>query len=383
MGGPKALAVAPDGRILVLESLNKRVQAFDTKGNPVPCFTPAGQMFMLNTSEIAADLDQGKLPEAFQAGLLANGALFQFLLPATFVPQLDSGKFQPENDPLIRALSQRGVALAYDRQNMSDPALSAQIKVVKPGSEWIITDPRKMAWTVVSKEGLLSVYRRPVQVSVRVQKPGEIWLLVDELIGNAWKLSPSTAEPGKTRVQIAISFFPLRGLRVGEVTYLDMAVEAQGFVYVLSYQGDGSKSTDYLLDVYSPDGQFVFRSPDPSVTKTPQNVVAGRMTVDIWRNLYALTFESIRGLKGGPQPGLAHWMPTPPLFTLDLKLQKDFNDRNIGVIAAAFAAHKVQLSSQAFIIVNNPEGAWEVKDGQTIYHVYRSGDGLQVYSIPA
>jgi hypothetical protein len=273
------------------------------------------------------------------------------------------------------------VILSYDPEDMSDPTISAQIKVVKAGSEWIITDPRKMAWTIVSKEGSLSVYRRPVQVSVSVQKPGEIWLLVDDLTGSAWKLSPSTAEPGKSLVQIAISFFPLRGLRVGEVTYLDMAVEAQGFVYVLSYQGDGSKTTDYLLDVYAPDGQFVFRSPDPSVTKKPQNVVAGKMTVDIWRNLYALTFEDLRGMTGGPQPGLAHWNPTPPLFTLELTLQKDFNDLNIGVIAAAFALHDVQLSNQAFIVVNNREGAWEVKDVSMIYHIYRSGDGLQVYSI--
>src|SRR6185369_4185430 len=60
MGGPKALAVAPDGRILVLESTNKRVQAFDTKGNPVPCFTPSADLFTLSTIEIAADLNQRK-----------------------------------------------------------------------------------------------------------------------------------------------------------------------------------------------------------------------------------------------------------------------------------------------------------------------------------
>lgn len=47
------------------------------------------------------------------------------------------------------------------------------------------------------------------------------------------------------------------------------------------------------------------------------------------------------------------------------------------------AAHQLTLSKQAFITVVDPEGSWQVKDGTTIYHVYRSGDGLQVYAVPA
>jgi hypothetical protein len=383
VNGPKVLAVAPDGRILVLESIGKRIQAFDTKGNPVPSFTPSGSSFELPTAAIAAELDQGKVPEAFQAALVASGATFQFTLPVSFITQLDAGIFQPAGDPLILALSRKGVILSYDPDHMNDPALSAQIKIVKAKSEWIITDPRRAAWTIVSKGESLSVLQRPDQVAISVEKPGANWLLVDRYTGRAWKLSPSTADPTKTLVSFAYSFFPLRGLRVGELTYLDMAVEAQGYIYVLMFQGDGSKTTDYLLDVYSPDGKWLFRSPDPSKTLKPENVVAGKMTVDVWRNLYALTYESIHGVKGGPEPGIAHWLPTPPLFSLDLKLQTDFNDKNIGVISVAFGDHKVPLSSKAFIVVNDREGAWEVKDGITIYYVYRSGDGLQVYSIPA
>ncbi len=36
--GPRALCLALDGRLLVLESVNKRIQAFDVNGNPVPYF---------------------------------------------------------------------------------------------------------------------------------------------------------------------------------------------------------------------------------------------------------------------------------------------------------------------------------------------------------
>jgi hypothetical protein len=381
--GPKALTVTPDGRILVLESLNLRVQAFDTKGNAVPGFTPFPQMFALNTAEIAPALDQKEVPEAFQQALVVDGFFFLFTLPLAFVEQLNSAKFAPENDPLVKALSEQGIMLAYDPQHMGDPLKSAQIQVVTAGSSWIITDPRNMQWQILNKDGALRVYERPVDVDVQVEKPGRIWLLIDRFSGNAWKLLPSAADPDQTLVRQATSFFPLRGMRGGALTFLDMATEAQGYVYVLSYQGDGSKTTDYLLDVYGPDGSFVLRSPDPSVTQAPQNVVAGRIAVDIFRNLYALAFEKIRGPQGGPQPGLAHWMPTPPLFTLDVKLQRDFNDLNIGVIKQAFDSQGVGLSDKAFIVVNNREGAWEVKDGVVIYHVYRSGDGLQVYTVAA
>ncbi|MES2178971.1 MAG: hypothetical protein V4550_14015 [Gemmatimonadota bacterium] len=38
ISGPAGIAVALDGRVLILESLNQRIQAFDTRGKPVPYF---------------------------------------------------------------------------------------------------------------------------------------------------------------------------------------------------------------------------------------------------------------------------------------------------------------------------------------------------------
>jgi hypothetical protein len=383
MQGPAALAVAPDGRILVLETLNGRVQAFDTKGNPVPGFTPDPVLFTLPLAEVAASLNAGQVPEVFQAALQAAGATFGFFLPVSFAAQLDKAAFEPKDDPLIEALSESGVILAYDPDHLHDPAVSAQITVVKAGASWIITDPRGMAWQVLSQDEHLAVYRRPTQVEVRTQTPGKQWLLLDQHAGAAWQLAPSPAEPDRAQVRSSLSYFPLRSGRLGSVTFVDMGVESQGYIYVLSYQGTGSKPTDYVLDVYGPDGRFVLRSPDPSVTTNPQNIVAARIAVDIWRNLYALGFEALQGPNGAPQPGLAHWVPTPPLFSLPLTSQPDFNQRNIGAVAQAFAAHQIHLSAQAFIIVDDPDGAWQVKDSPVIYHVYRSGDGLQVYSVPA
>jgi len=381
MQGPRALAVAPDGRILVLESINHRVQAFDTNGNGVPGFTPGGVLATVDTATVAAALDAGTVPEAVQSALAEAGLTFVGTIDASFAAQLDTATYGAQDDPLIAALSAQGVLLAYEPTALGDPTQSAQIEVVTAGSAWKVTDPRGFAWGIAAGEGGLTISRRLSPVEVRVEHAGQQWLLVDGSTVAAWRLAQSTGSPGTTEVRACLTYFPLRPARTGSITYLDMAVESQGFVYVLGYWNDGSKSGDYLLDVYAPDGTFVLRTPDPSVTSTPQNVVAGRIAVDIWRNLYALTYEQLQA--PWPQPGIAHWMPTPPLFTLSLSTQPDFNQQNIGAVTRDFAAMGVTLSNQAFITIDDPDGAWQVKDGTTIYHVYRSGDGLQVYAVPA
>lgn len=266
---------------------------------------------------------------------------------------------------------------------MDDPGASAQIKVVKQGASWVITDARQASWQLLAEDGAISVYARLGRADVRVEKAGERWLVVDGVGGAAYKLSQSAVSSTQTDVRACQSWFPLRGVRDREVTYLDLAVEAQGYVYVLSHQLDGAEPADYLLDVYGPDGKWVFRTPDPSLSKTPQNVVAGKLAVDIWRNLYALSFETLHGPNGDPQPGVAHWAPTPPLFTLPLSRQLAYDQPNIGAVQQDFAMHSIRLSNQAFVTVVEPHGAWQVKDGAAVYDIYRSGDGLQVYSLSA
>ncbi len=383
--GPKALAVAPDGRILILESLNNRVQAFDIQGNAVPCFTPNPYVFTLNTADVATALDAGTVPDIFINSLVNAGENYVGPLPDnSFIAELDGGKFQSQNDPLILALSTLGINLAYDPEDMSDPTQSAQIQVVQAGQSWIITDPRQQAWPILNQSSLLNVYKRPVLPVIKVQSSGNQWLITDNLLGNSWLLQVSSDKPDVVEIFDCFTYFPLQtGPNGDNLNYLDMAVEAQGYMYVLSYQNDGSATTDYLLDLYAPDGTFLVRSPDPSKTTNPQNIVAGKITVDIWRDLYALTYETLNGPNGVTQPGLAHWMPTPPLFSLPLTEQPNFNAQNISAIQADFAAHGITLSNQAFILIENLDGYWQVKDGETIYHVYRSGNALQVYSVPA
>ncbi|MFG2226603.1 hypothetical protein [Streptomyces sp. NPDC048644] len=382
--GPKALAVAPDGRILVLESLNNRIQAFDTKGNPVPSFTTGAAVCRVPTAQLADGLDAGRVPEALHTALQEANATLLFPLDPGFAGQLDSARFQPEKDPLIDTLAANGVVPAYDPDHMTDPAKSTQITVVEAGHSWLLSDPRGMAWQVRSGAHGLGVHHRPTATTIRVQRAGAQWLVLDDDRGNAWKLVPDPADATRTEVYACTSSFPLRGdgVTAGDsVTFLDMAVESQGYLYVLSYSGAGSRPEDYLLDVYGPDGRFLVRTPDTTVTKTPQNIVAAKIAVDVWRNLYALGYAPLAETRNGPS--FAHWTPTPPLFTLPLTAQPHYDSQNISAVRADFAGHDITLTNAAAVTVTVPGGAWQVQDGATIYHLYRSGDGLQVYTIPA
>jgi len=85
--------------------------------------------------------------------------------------------------------------------------------------------------------------------------------------------------------------------------YLDMAVESTGYIYVLSYSGDGAVVGDYNLDIYKPDGTFLSRT---------NGLSAGRLTVSYWRNLYSLNFASITGDSGKTEPSFSQWIPSTP-----------------------------------------------------------------------
>jgi hypothetical protein len=388
--GPIALAIAPDGRILVLENLNERIQAFTTKGNPVPCFTQRPKLFSLGLNDVAADLDAGTMPIALQRALESNGTAFLFPLPVFFIPQLDSGQLQPSSDPLIGFFSTNGVALTYDHAQMGNHDASCYLTVVAAGTSWTLTDASgKCVYQITNLgAGVINVSRVVTQVSVHTIETGRSWTVSDTSGASTWLIRPAFADPTQVDVFVYVSYMSLYNPeRRTDITYLDMATEAQGYIYVLSYTGDGSQVSAYRLDVYGPDGQFLFRSPSASQIGRGQYVTAARIAVDVWRDLYALTYQKLDKPAGArPEPGIAHWNPTPPLFSLDLSAQRDFDGRNIAAVINYFAANKITLSpAQTFIAVKSDAGYYQVQDPSVnaLYDVFRSGDALQVYSIQA
>ncbi|WP_434417947.1 hypothetical protein [Nannocystis pusilla] len=87
------------------------------------------------------------------------------------------------------------------------------------------------------------------------------------------------------------------------VTYLALCVESKGYVYVLSRVGNGYASADFWLDVYTPQGGPLF---------SQQGLVAGGLTVDLWRNLYTLNYQQILGTGGRAEPSTSIWIPGTP-----------------------------------------------------------------------
>ncbi|WP_417696599.1 hypothetical protein [Pseudomonas sp.] len=99
------------------------------------------------------------------------------------------------------------------------------------------------------------------------------------------------------------SMLPLTIKTRDQSTYLDLDVEAKGYVYVLSYTGDGSSPDNYYMDIYTPKGDLLVST---------QGVAAGKLTVSLDRNVYALNYELIHGADGRPEPSISHWMPPAP-----------------------------------------------------------------------
>ena len=83
------------------------------------------------------------------------------------------------------------------------------------------------------------------------------------------------------------------------VTYLDIAVEGAGYIYVLSYIDSGRTPENYRLDVYTPTGQFLFRT---------SSVAAANIAVDLYRNVYSLNYETVDDAPR-TEPSLSQWQP--------------------------------------------------------------------------
>ncbi|MBB3226351.1 hypothetical protein FHW69_000941 [Luteibacter sp. Sphag1AF] len=85
-------------------------------------------------------------------------------------------------------------------------------------------------------------------------------------------------------------------------TYLDLAVEAKGYLYVLRCRSP-VRPENYMVDLYQPDGTFL--------TSTPR-VTADKITVDLLRNMFSLNYEVIYGKDGRPEPSVSLWIPPAP-----------------------------------------------------------------------
>jgi len=379
--GPKAISVTPDGRVLILETLNKRIQSFDTKGNPVASFL-GERLFTLDAAEYAPDLDNGVFSEALQLQFQSHGLTHIFDLSTSLVGDLDQGVL---SDNIINAFANEGVYLSYDSTQMDNDQVSSYVTVVVAGAEWNITDPtRNAVYDIRKNNDALNVYDVLNNVTVDVRAQGSIWVVEDWNGAQSYYIAQDEVNSQVLNVNRYLSYMALYNPdNRTDITYLDVAVEAKGYIYVLAYVGSGKDPSDYTLDIYEPDGTFLVRTPDSRMQPTnPQYVSAARLVVDVWRNVYTLNYEPIIGPNNTTEPSISHWVPTPPLFDLDLSQQPDFDNGDVPAVQADFAAHGITLANPTQIVTVSQSGYWTVSDPTQTYDVIRSGSNLEVYSIP-
>jgi hypothetical protein len=79
-----------------------------------------------------------------------------------------------------------------------------------------------------------------------------------------------------------------------------MSSELKGYIYILSYKGEGNSVDDYVLDIYEPGGSWLSGT---------NGVNAAQMVVNQWRTVYTLDYQHFAGPGGRVEPSVSSWIP--------------------------------------------------------------------------
>lgn len=381
--GPRALSITQDGRILVLETQNRRVQAFDVNANPVACFD-AGEVTTLSAATYEADLDQSivsaDLRDAFAAAGVAlsqhwmirdGDAVYEVVQAANNQLQLNrngaplSASWQITNsaDNAVYAATLGADAITVTLPGGGSLSLPTTVRddldmgivdlqmIAAFAGQQITLSPQSVAEgsglyvdpsatipdlcrgivPAAITDALASVYLSlssaamvRSEVTCTVRAPATSWLINDPDAAASYAITLDAADIGQLVVTVLSPFVHLQtdGVQTDRTgtdadssgeTYLDLTTEMKGYLYVLGYTGTGSQADQYFLDLYDPLGHFLSRTPDSS--KGVPGVVGvnvERITVDMWRTLFGLSFESLTGPGGRTEPSVTQWFPSTP-----------------------------------------------------------------------
>jgi hypothetical protein len=296
---PVGLTITSTGRILILEEGNQRIQAFDVKGNAVPCFTVDQKTWSLNTSFIA-DLDGNEptteMVQVFQKNVLPARAPC-FSGNTDPVSALDKGEV---DSTLSEEFVQNGYASAADAQ----PNFS--VTVTEAGKLWLVTETSSGAvYDVRVLPGqyeipYLFVYRA-FSLGVTTNAKGQQWEVTDTINAMNFRIVKPTS--GELAVTQLVAIMPLRSQPDKDLSYLDLAVETKGYIYVLM-RVNGT-DPQFLLDIYNPDGTILLTEPQAGVN-------AAKLTVDQWRSMFTMNYTSFLGPGERTEPGISTWIPSTP-----------------------------------------------------------------------
>jgi len=207
-----------------------------------------------------------------------------------------SGMPPPQN--LIDLFTGHGITLST----------SLVLNIVTAGTAWQLVDQGNNVTYDINTEDDLDVFHAP-SFSVEVVAQNTHWVLRDTVNTLTFDIKPDATNASLLDVQQLVSIMALKDGVSQNIHYLDVGVETKGFVYVLSYQGTGSAQSDYHLDIYSPDGTWLSRTPE---NPNSPGVNGARMIVDQWRNLYTLNYDVILGPNNRTEPSVSTWVPSTP-----------------------------------------------------------------------
>ncbi|MBE0612986.1 MAG: hypothetical protein IH604_04885 [Burkholderiales bacterium] len=123
-------------------------------------------------------------------------------------------------------------------------------------------------------------------------------ILVLEQTNNRIQAFDTGANPVRIFSNNSSSIMPLRAASAGG-TFLDVQMEFVGYLYVLWVDS----SNVYTLDIYDPHGSYV---------SSTSGVNAGKLTVDLFRNVYSLNFEKLTPVGAVTEPSISEWIPSTP-----------------------------------------------------------------------
>lgn len=375
MRGPVAVTVAADGRILVLESLNRRIQAFDLNGNPAASFV-GDLVATLSRDEVSGDLDNGWFTGTIRRAFDGGGAFLshrwrisggktnievvpgdnQYGLSDQLVLTKE-GAFLSDDwticdakaeEPISYRVQWEGQALtvSLDGQPLFDLPLDSKMFLDRGAVDEQIVAAFEEHGRTISLQSMVTGVPLTVgadnaealdrieitqsirdalasrgvilgddaavspSISVRVIEAGAEWTIVDstDSLSYTVRLDPKD----ESQLQAYHLDATMKLVNKPADTFLDVAIEALGFIYVLSYTNEGKSVADYRLDLYDPSGKFLSRTPDSGVDPRATGVNGAKLVVDQWRTMYTLNFEYILGPDGRTEPSLSLWNPTTP-----------------------------------------------------------------------
>ncbi|MBI1921919.1 MAG: hypothetical protein HYS23_12655 [Geobacter sp.] len=97
---------------------------------------------------------------------------------------------------------------------------------------------------------------------------------------------------GKATLELQLEAVP--------VTYLDLEASTDGYIFVLLYLNQGQDVSDYRLDLYDPNGNYLTGI---------AGVNAARMAMDKRGSLYTLNYGTLAGPGNRTEPSISIWLP--------------------------------------------------------------------------